>query len=196
MLNPEYADAYYFQGIALAGLEKIEEALATYEMAVKLRPNWSQVYLDLGNVLMQQGKIREALKYYDEAIKHEPEFSGAYFYRGNAQQNRGNYRQAVEDYHRAISLGLDSEDIFINLSVSIINCGKQLNQQKLSQSLKVLGTAISCHENSPWLYIGLGHIASLQNQPEKTVFYFEKASQLALDSREIQMTLGHLSLKQ
>ena len=50
-LKPDYADAYYNRGVALAELDRPREALESYERAIALKPEYAEAHNNRGIVL-------------------------------------------------------------------------------------------------------------------------------------------------
>ena len=60
-------------------LDKLVEALADYEGAVRLDPNNAQYWNRRGFVKSQLGRLEEALEDYDKAIELDPQFVKAFY---------------------------------------------------------------------------------------------------------------------
>ena len=45
---------------ALKEQGKLEEAIKTYNKAIKIKPDFADAYFNMGNVLKDQGKLEEA----------------------------------------------------------------------------------------------------------------------------------------
>jgi tetratricopeptide (TPR) repeat protein len=41
-IDPNFADAWYYRGLALSKLDRYNEAIASYEMAIRIDPNWTE----------------------------------------------------------------------------------------------------------------------------------------------------------
>ena len=60
-LNPNYAEAYYNLGLALADAGQLELAIQNYRQALRLRPNNAEARNNLGNALFNTNQIRRRL---------------------------------------------------------------------------------------------------------------------------------------
>ena len=56
---------------------KIEEAIAHYEQAVRIRPDFAEAHNNFGTALAQTGKIEEAIAQYEQALRIKPDFAEA-----------------------------------------------------------------------------------------------------------------------
>ena len=63
---------------------KLEEAIASYRQAVRLKPDYAEAYNNLGNALKDQGKLEEAIASYQQALRLKPDYAEAHNNLGNA----------------------------------------------------------------------------------------------------------------
>jgi len=68
---------HFAEGLRLYDLNRHEEALASYDMAIKHNPTYSAAYNNRGACLEKLNRLDEALAAYDMAIKHNPKYSVA-----------------------------------------------------------------------------------------------------------------------
>ena len=72
-----YAEAYNNLGAALAQRGKIEEAIAHYRQALRIKPDFAEAHDNLGIALKRMGKVPEAAGHYEQALRIRPDFPGA-----------------------------------------------------------------------------------------------------------------------
>ena len=63
---------HFAEGLRLQNLNRYEEALASYDMAIKHDPTDSDVYNNRGVCLKQLNRLDETLASFDMALKHNP----------------------------------------------------------------------------------------------------------------------------
>jgi superkiller protein 3 len=68
-VDSNYAKAWYNKGIALYNLRKYDEAIASYDEAIRVDSNYAKAWYNKGLALDNIGKHEEAKKSYDKA-KH------------------------------------------------------------------------------------------------------------------------------
>ena len=73
---------FFFQGNQFYIQKRFDEALASYNMAIKHNPTYSMAYYNRGSVLDDLNRLEEAIASYDMAIKHNPTDSSAYNNKG------------------------------------------------------------------------------------------------------------------
>jgi tetratricopeptide (TPR) repeat protein len=101
---PGYAQAHNSRGLALQGLKRYNEALASYEKAIDLEPKYADAHLNRGNVFLVLRRFDKALEGYDRLIAFQPDHAAAYNCRGIALQELRQSDQALASYDKAISI--------------------------------------------------------------------------------------------
>jgi tetratricopeptide (TPR) repeat protein len=100
--NPASAPALSNRGIALSGLKRFEEAIASYDRALTLSSGFAQAHFCRGNALYELRRFSEALVSYDGALALQPNYSEAHCGRGNALHALGEFEEALPSYDRAL----------------------------------------------------------------------------------------------
>jgi len=77
VLQPDYAQAHYNLGVALANLGRSEEAMAEYERALALQPDYPEAENNLGAALAMAGRNGEAIRHYKRALELRPDYPRA-----------------------------------------------------------------------------------------------------------------------
>lgn len=66
------------KGQVLAENEKVAEAEASYDKAVKLMPSSALLLFELGNLQLNDGKVMQGLKNIEEVVRIEPDYASAW----------------------------------------------------------------------------------------------------------------------
>jgi tetratricopeptide (TPR) repeat protein len=104
-LDPNYAAAYYYRGIAYGIMKVHDKAIADYTEAIRLGPNFAPAYSNRGLAFNNKKEYDQAIVDYTEAIRLDPNYAKAYFNRGCVYGiNKKEYDQAIADYTEAIRL--------------------------------------------------------------------------------------------
>ncbi len=93
---------HFAEGLRLYELNRFDEALAAYDMAIKHNPSSSDAYCSRGNCLKQLNRFDEALVAYDMAIKHNPTYSMAHNGIGACLGQLNRLDEALTAYDMAI----------------------------------------------------------------------------------------------
>ena len=122
-IKPEYAEVWYNMGNlrqaegAEADLsaceaevrearrsQKLVEAAACYERAVKLNPNLAEGWYNLGNTLEALGALPQAECSFRRAIEVRPAYAHAHYNRGCMLEKLGAIDEAIKEMEQAIAL--------------------------------------------------------------------------------------------
>ncbi len=103
---------YYFRGIALYRLGKLDDALVDLSKAISLKQH-PRFYDDRGNLLAQKGDLDGAIADLNKAIELLPHYAKAYGDRGIVRLMRGEQVAAESDLKRCFELDKKLESQFI-----------------------------------------------------------------------------------
>src|SRR5687767_5469960 len=95
--SPSLEFCFYFRGIALYRLNRLDEAIADLNKAITLKQH-PRFYNDRGNLLAQQGDLDRAMADLNRAIEIDPKAAKAYGDRGIVRLMRGEDTAAELDF--------------------------------------------------------------------------------------------------
>jgi tetratricopeptide (TPR) repeat protein len=98
----ELVSTLYALGSLQMREKKYDEALRTFDKAIKENANDPRGYVGRGEVFFQMENKAAAQTEFQRAIKTNPNSAATYVARGNAYQAAGNLEAAVRDYSTAI----------------------------------------------------------------------------------------------
>ena len=78
---------------------KVDDAVADYDEAIRLKPDDTEAYLNRGIAKAALGRYDDAIADYDEAIHLKPDLAAAYYNRGIAKDKLGrckDFKTALE----------------------------------------------------------------------------------------------------
>ena len=99
--QPADAVAHYNLGVDLQAQGKLEEAVAEYRTAIRLKPDDADAHGNLGNALQAQGKLEEAVAEFRTAIRLKPDDALAHYNLGLALKAQGKLEEAAAEYRKA-----------------------------------------------------------------------------------------------
>jgi tetratricopeptide (TPR) repeat protein len=92
---------HYNLAVDLQGQGKLEEAVAEYRTAIRIRPDLAEAHISLANALDEQGKDEEAIAEYRAAIRIKPDFAQAHYSLGIALGQQGKRDEAIAELRKA-----------------------------------------------------------------------------------------------
>ena len=85
--DPDFAEAHYNLGVALALLGRDNESLKSLSETIRLSPDHAEGHLNLGLIYARQGHLDEAIRHFSEAIRIKPDFTAAKHYLAKAKKD-------------------------------------------------------------------------------------------------------------
>ncbi len=111
---------YFSKGNVLRRLLRYDEALVSYDQAIRLDPTNAHAYLNRGDTYLELGKDEEALVSYDQATSLDPTNALAYYSKAKILRQLRQYDEASIASEKALSLGFNVEDTGIVESSPIL----------------------------------------------------------------------------
>ncbi len=106
-------DAFFSLGTLLTDIGKAENAIAAYDVAIRLKPDYAAAHCNRGSLYYALGDYTAALQDYDAAIRLKPERGEGYFNRAVTHFHLQHYTAAVRDYDAALARNSDDVDAYL-----------------------------------------------------------------------------------
>jgi tetratricopeptide (TPR) repeat protein len=126
---PNYAEGHNNRGVVLQALNRLEEALASYERAIALKPGYANAHFNRGTVLKKLSRREEALASYDRAIALNPDHAEACNNSGAVLQELKRYDEALASYDRAIALKPLHAEAHNNRGIVLASLGRMADAE-------------------------------------------------------------------
>ena len=101
-------------GNALSQLERYEDAIASYDEALKHKPDKDDAWYNRGTVLGKSERYEEAIASFDKALKYKPDKDEAWNNRGIALGKSERYEEAIASFSKALEIKPDKKEAFYN----------------------------------------------------------------------------------
>ncbi|MEH1788106.1 MAG: tetratricopeptide repeat protein [Nostoc sp.] len=101
-------------GNLLYAASEYEEAIASYDQALKFKPDYHEAWNNRGNALGNLERFEEAIASYDQALKFKPDYHEAWNNRGIALRKLGRFEEAIASYDQALEIKPDYPSAFYN----------------------------------------------------------------------------------
>jgi tetratricopeptide (TPR) repeat protein len=172
-LDPASAPAMSNLGMALAALNRDQEALAILDKAVALMPGSIEAISNRGNVLMKLNRAAEALAAFDGALALAPGFPGARANRGNALAALGRFEEALAQYDAVLAVLPTHAETYLNRGSALTALSRA------AEAITAFDRAIALRPDYVRAHIGRGSARQALNQQHEALADFERA--IALD---------------
>lgn len=84
--------------------QKYEEAISTYDEALKIKPDYHEAWYNKGDAFSELGRYQEAITAYNKALKIKSDHHEAWYNKGNALRELGRHAKAVAAYVEALKI--------------------------------------------------------------------------------------------
>jgi tetratricopeptide (TPR) repeat protein len=130
-------------GAVSRGLGDIEQIVAQYEQALRIKPTCIDAHYYLAWAYNRQGRIDESIKYYFKTLALQPTHVQANNNLAEILYRQGKVDQGIEVCRKALLFVPDSAILHCNLGIMLDKLGNR------TEALKELNTAIKIDPNSP-----------------------------------------------
>jgi tetratricopeptide (TPR) repeat protein len=103
--NAEF-DKLVREAAAARDAGRIDESIALYQKAIKLRPSWAEGYWSLGTSFYELDRYAEAKDAFARVVRLQPKSGPAFGFKGLCEVQLKDYETAVDDLMHATDLGL------------------------------------------------------------------------------------------
>jgi CHAT domain-containing protein/Flp pilus assembly protein TadD len=116
--------AWFDRGNELFELGRYEEAIASYDRAIKINPDYHEAWANRGITLYSLGRDEDAIASYDQAVEIKPDKHDAWYNRGIALVNLERYAEAIASYDRAVEIKSDEHQAWSNRGIVLRKLGR------------------------------------------------------------------------
>jgi len=103
--NPRF-DKVVRDAAAARDARRLEESIALYQEAVRLRPSWVEGYWHLGTAFYELDRYADARDAFARVVRSQPKHASAYGFKGLCEFQLKNYEEALSDLLQAGDLGV------------------------------------------------------------------------------------------
>ena len=192
--RPENERAHVNLGAVWLGIPgRLNDAIAQYEEARRLKPDDAEVHNDLGSLWLKlPGRLNDAVAEYEEAVRLKPGYIEARNNLGYALSNvPGRMDDAIAQYGEALRLKPDDAEVHNNLGYALSTVPGRLNDAiaQYQEALRLKPDYVQAHNNlgNAWL--------SLPGRLDDAIAQFREALRLRPDDAEAHFDLGNAWLE-
>ncbi len=123
ILIKKSADIHYTLGNIQKKLKKFNNAIISFENAIKINPNFSEAYNNLGNTKKLIGERNEAIKNYEKAINVKEDNIEALINLSIIFKENKNFKELIKIYERILALDENNIKTLYNLGSAYLFLG-------------------------------------------------------------------------
>jgi tetratricopeptide (TPR) repeat protein len=155
-------------GIEMLDESRLDEAIATFREAIRLRPTYFEAHVNLGIALDKKGDLDDAVAVLREAIRLNPGDAPAHSALGNALSHLGRVDEAIGAYRKEIQLSRGSASASASHEL-----GKYLSRHgKFEEAIAAFKDAIHGQISTESVYYDLSHAQhALKNASKASTEY-------------------------
>ncbi|HVU87057.1 MAG TPA: tetratricopeptide repeat protein, partial [Pirellulales bacterium] len=171
--------------MALAGVDRVDEAIFEYREALRLGfNNPAEIHLSIGVLLLGADRGEEGLRELEEALRLKPDSPQVHSYLGLALLQLGRSREAATRLKHAVRLAPGSADAHYNL-------GRALAKDKeLRQAIEEFQEALRLQPDFPAATKALAHALVDSQQSAAAVGLLRKAVEAEPENGELRYAFG------
>lgn len=178
--------AWFYSGVALADLDRIEESIEAFDYACVIEPNFSEAFYQKAEMLMSIHKYEEAigvLKDLKEDMRHS---AAASYMLGECYENMSMWHDALHYYRSAAKIDPLFGDAWLSIGVVIFKLGNP------DEALAYIKKALKLDPGNVDAYIYLGDIKKERGFFEEAIQAYQKAEEL--DKTVLDLWLNYSDL--
>jgi serine/threonine protein kinase/tetratricopeptide (TPR) repeat protein len=137
-LNPNYADAHQFYGLALTYTGRLDEAIAETKRAIELDPLSLTANLDEGEAFYYARHYDQAIEQERRTLEMDPNYIPAHYILGRAYVAKSMHKDAVAEYEKTLAISPDNTLVLSGLGCAYAIAGRKADAQKVLDKLNVL----------------------------------------------------------
>ena len=184
MQLPDHPDLYVNLSAVLEAQNRLDEAAAALEAAIRFRPDYAEAYHNLGVVLKKLDRIHDAISAYRRALAIKPEYSAALNNLANILSASGDSAEAVDLLQRAVANDPRSPHALCNLGGMLHESGRT------NEAIAILQQAIALDPKFAGAYLNLGHALAKAERLDEAAAALRRAIDIQPNFTEAHGSLG------
>ncbi|MCC5667881.1 tetratricopeptide repeat protein [Nostoc sp. CHAB 5784] len=153
-----------------------EEAIASFDQALKFKPDFDEAWYNRGIMLGYLGRYEEAIESYDKAIEFKPDFDEAWYNRGIVLVSLRRYEEAVASFDQALKFKPDDDWAWLVRGMMLGNL------ERYEEALAFSDQALKTKPDLDWIWFFYrGIVLGNLERYEEAVASFEQAIKLKPD---------------
>jgi Flp pilus assembly protein TadD len=170
-------------GQALWSDGRLDEAIAEYRRAIRLKPDWAPAHYNLGNALREAGRPAEAEAQFRQALALQPDYPRARLSLGATLLSAGRAREALEHLRPAVAAMPESSEAHRTLGIALSR------EHRQTEAIAAFREALRLDPDSAEAHNDLGVALATQGDMRAAAERFERALAIKPDFAEATRNL-------
>jgi protein O-mannosyl-transferase len=116
--------AHLHLGNALFQRGRLDEAIAEFQTALRIKPLFAEAHYNLGDAFLKEGRVDEAITEYQEALHVNPNYAEAHNNLGNILLQKGGGDEAILHFQKALQIKPDYAAAHLDLGIALRQKGR------------------------------------------------------------------------
>ncbi|MGQ0611489.1 MAG: tetratricopeptide repeat protein [Paracoccaceae bacterium] len=182
LLQPDMVQAHFLSGEAWEKLGDVDQAVASYDAALKVDPSMGISASRKAKLLMRSNNAEDAAATLSEATRRNPHDVGLHLSLASALGQAGKADEAEAEYRRAVELAPKSWFAHFGLGASL------LRSKKHAEATEALTAATTLEPENPKLLRALAAALAAQKEHAKAADAYEDV--LRLEPSDVRAMIG------
>lgn len=161
----------------------LDEAVAQFKEALRLKPDLAEAHTNLGNALQRMGRLKEAVAEYRESVRLRPDLAEAHNDLGNVLPKLGQFKEGEAECREALKIDPEHPEAHYNLGIILQAMGKPEAATEFQEMLRL-------QPDSPEAHNDLGITLQSMGRLEDAVVQHREALRLKPDFAEAHNDVG------
>jgi tetratricopeptide (TPR) repeat protein len=159
-------------GNAFFASHRLDEAMASYEEALRLKPDYAFAHNNAGNVLLLKGRTGEAIAHYEQALQVSSRFDRAHNNLASALLQQGRIDKAIFHLEQALQINPENAFVHFNLGNALIR------QNRADEAIAHYRRALHLEPGSADTHSNLGMALVKSGHLQEAIAHFKQAIQI------------------
>ena len=171
-------------GVILRKNKRIEQAVRSYELVMKLAPNFADVFYNCGNALNDLDRKKEAVKRFKRCLEINPKHASAHHNCANSLRDLKDVDEALIHYSKSSELEYQNPDMHCNWGLAL-----QL-QERWDRAIEQFQIAISQKSDHAPSHINLGSAFAVKERFDEACDALRRGVALDDSCNDAKFNLG------